>query len=187
MGMLTVFAAAAVLAISWTLISLVVSPPFVDEDVVLGRAGTFVLLRGILPAIAAGLAIWVGLASARNRSLAPHVPILAVFVVAVGASQALTSLWVLQVIPPGDGSPSLPRVVTDLFGAYILDKVSPCASIRHDRATKVLEALAPSHAGRSISRTRYMGRPQGMVEASRSRGCPHTSPRQPSAGAYRGR
>ena len=86
------------------------------RDVVLGRAGTFVLLRGILPAIAAGLAIWVGLASARNRSLAPHVPILAVFVVAVGASQALTSLWVLQVIPPGDGSPSLPRVVTDLFG-----------------------------------------------------------------------
>jgi len=114
-GTLTASAVAAVLAIVWTLVSLVGSPLWVDERVAMGRVGTFIVLRGILPAIAAGLGIWVGLASARNRSTAPHVSLLAVFVLAVGASQALLGLPELQMVPTPDGNPSLPGVITELL------------------------------------------------------------------------
>lgn len=117
-GGLTVASLAAVAAIGWSLVSLADSSLWGEEGVAVGRVGTFILLGGLLPALATGLSIWVGVAAARNRSAAPHVSTLAIFVLAAGAAQALLGVPQLQIIPTVFDEPrSLPLWVSELSSA----------------------------------------------------------------------
>lgn len=119
-GLLTLSGILAVGGVLWTVALISGSPLWAEDGVAIGRVGSFVLLRGLLPATAAAVGLGVGLVTVRYRNEAPYLPVLSMFVMSVGASEALGGVQDLMFVDTAPGAPTLPSGFGELSGTLAL-------------------------------------------------------------------
>lgn len=114
-------AAAAVLGVVasfWIVFSVSAQGLFDMEGLAVGKVGTFIVLRAVVPAFAAGIGLAVGLRTAAHRRDAPQIPVLALFVVSIAGSEVAAGVSSLALLGGlGLEEPVAPRTLLEAVSA----------------------------------------------------------------------